>query len=295
MGTRVMVVINPSAGQPEPILSILNDAFAPAGVDWEVAVTHGSGDAFDAAASAREQGYDLVGAYGGDGTIAEVAAALAEGETPMALIPGGTGNALADELGIPRTAAEAAALVASGSYGVQRIDMGTDGEHWFVLRVTTGFEVAVLEAATPEQKTRLGWLAYALAGVQTLADPPVATYKLQIDGDRVECEGVACIVANSAGTGVLGLSLADDVSVTDGELDVLLVDRADLTALAAAVKDAASGQQFRGLTRWRAKRVRIESDPSQAVFADGEEAGCTPVELSVRARALGVVVPPRSG
>ena len=71
---RVKIIINPGAGQPEPVLSILNDTLGKAGLDWDVAITHKSGDGFDAAKSAVAEGVDLVCSYGGDGTMSEVAA-----------------------------------------------------------------------------------------------------------------------------------------------------------------------------------------------------------------------------
>ncbi len=65
---KVHVVINPAAGQDEPILNVLNHVFHPAGVDWDNSLTHKSGDATRLAAEAAASGVDLVAAYGGDGT-----------------------------------------------------------------------------------------------------------------------------------------------------------------------------------------------------------------------------------
>ena len=70
---RAMIIINPAAGKAEPILSVLNDVFGPAGIDWQVSITHKAGDGAAAARAAAEEGFDLIGAYGGDGTVAEVA------------------------------------------------------------------------------------------------------------------------------------------------------------------------------------------------------------------------------
>ena len=90
---KVHVVINPSAGQDEPILNVLNHVFHPAGVDWDNSLTHKSGDATRLAAEAAASGVDLVAAYGGDGTQMEVANGLLGTGVPQAILPGGTGNA----------------------------------------------------------------------------------------------------------------------------------------------------------------------------------------------------------
>lgn len=288
---RIKVIVNPGAGKPEPVLSILNDTFGAAGWDWDVAVTHKGGDGFKAAREASEQSYDLLGAYGGDGTASEVASALALGGPPMAILPGGTGNALAGDLGIPATLAEAASFVACGEYCIQAVDVGRVGDSRFILRLTMGFEASVVEAATRELKDRFGWLAYAFASVRTLTDPPIARYRLTVDGETAEAQGVACIIANSAATGVLGVDIAEGVDVSDGLLDVIVVESANVAAFASSAADAAEGKDSRTTCRWRGKRIRVESEPRQAVLSDGEDAGQTPVEALVVPSAVQVAVP----
>jgi len=288
---RVKVIINPAAGKPEPILSVLNDVFAPAGIEWEVDITHKSGDGVAAARQAADEGYDLIGAYGGDGSVSEVVSGLAEGGPPILLLPGGTGNALAADLGIPPGLAEAAALAVGDAGEVRRVDVGRSGKLWFVLRLTTGFEADMVSAATQEMKDRFGWLAYAFSGLMAISDAPVATYRITVDGVQVECDGLAALVANSAMVGVSGLRIAADVDVSDGLLDVVVVQRADLPGLIGSAADAAQGQQPRMMSRWRGKQIHVETTPSQAVLADGEDAGVTPVDVTVVPGAVGVLVP----
>lgn len=292
---RVKVVINPAAGQPEPVLRILNDVFDAAGIDWDVALTHKTGDGVIAAREAAEEGFDLIGAYGGDGTVTEVASALAKGGPPILVLPGGTGNALADDLGIPTALADAAAL-ASGDLGeVRRVDLGRSGDSWFVLRMTMGLEADMVAAATRELKDRYGWLAYAFAGLQALSSTPVVHYSVTVDSTTAECEGIAAIIANSAGTGVAGARIADDVLVSDGLLDVFVVTSADLPGLVGTAADAMQGRQSRLMTRWRGSEIHVESDPVVPVLADGEDGGSTPVDVAVVPGAVGVVVPKGSG
>jgi YegS/Rv2252/BmrU family lipid kinase len=289
---RIQVVVNPASGQPEPVLSILNDAFGPEGIDWSVAVTHGAGDGYRQALKAAEEGFDVIGVYGGDGSVAEVASAIARhGGPPIAILPGGTGNALAEDLGIPRSLADAAHMLAIGDCEIRSVDMGRIDDGWFVLRATMGFEASVVNAASRDLKGRFGWLAYAFGGLQALGSPPVAHYRIDIDDQHVEAEGLACIVANSASTGVLGVRIADGVDVSDGKLDVIVVDNASLTQLAGTVADVAQGYEPRGVSHWSGSRIRVESHPAQPVLADGEAIGDTPVEAQVVSQAIHVVVP----
>lgn len=288
---RMKVIANPGAGRPEPVLSVLNDTLGKAGIDWEVAVTHGSGDAFLAAREAAEQEYDLIGVYGGDGTIREVASALAQGGPPMAILPGGTGNTLAEELGIPSALADAAALVASGEYELRPVDMGRSGDDWFIVRLTMGLEVSIVEGATRERKERLGWLAYAMAGLQTMADPAIAKYTIEIDGEVIDAEGIACIIANTASTGVMGLNIAEGVEASDGMLDVIVIERADLLKLAANAAEIVAGQEARSVRHWRGATIKVASEPVQSVVIDGECSRETPVEATLIPGAIKIVVP----
>jgi len=292
---RVKVIINPAAGQAEPVLSVLNDVFGPAGIEWDVAITHKSGDGLTAARAAAGQGYDLIGAYGGDGSVSEVVSGLAEGGPPILLLPGGTGNALAADLGIPPGLAEAAALAVGEAGEVRRVDVGRSGKLWFVLRLTTGFEADMVSAATQEMKDRFGWLAYAFSGLMAISDAPMTMYRITVDGAEVECEGLAALVANSAMVGVSSLRIAADVDVSDGLLDVVVVQRADLPGLIGSAADAAQGQQPRMMSRWRGKEIHLETTLPQAVLADGEDAGLTPVGVTVVPGAVGVLVPKRAG
>ena len=288
---RVKVIINPVSGKPQPILSVLNEVFAPGGIDWDVAITHGEGDGVVAACKAAEQGYDLIGVYGGDGTVTEVASALADGGPPILLLPGGTGNALADDLGIPPTLKEAAALVDETLSEVRRIDLGRSADRLFVLRMTMGLEAAMVAAATREMKDVYGWLAYAFGGLQALSAAPTATYSIAVDGVTAECEGLAAMVANSASTGVPGVRIADNVSVSDGLLDLVIVQKTNLPGLLGIATAAAQEEPSSLLNRWRGKEIRVEAKPVQVILADGEEAGSTPVSVTIVPAAVGVLVP----
>ena len=288
---RVKIIINPGAGQPQPVLSILNDTLGEAGLDWDVAITHKSGDGFAAAKKAADDGCDLVCSYGGDGTVSEVAAALSGSNTPMGILPGGTGNGLAEDLGIPNDLKAAATLIASQAYELRSVDIGRVGDKLFVLRVTMGFETSVVEDATRELKDKYGWLAYAFAALKTLTNPPKAMYRVEVDGESHEAEGLACIVANSASTGVMGMRLSDKVDVSDGQLDVIIAESTDLATLAESAADAAGGSEPRSFFRWRGTKIKVESTPAQSVLADGEDAGQTPVEVSILPGALKIAVP----
>jgi diacylglycerol kinase family enzyme len=116
-------------------------------------------------------------------------------------------------------------------------------------------------------------------------------YRIEVDGETHEAEGLACIVANSASTGVLGMKLSDKVDVSDGQLDVIIAETTDLATLAASAADSAGGSEPRSFCRWKGTTIKVESSPEQSVLVDGEDAGKTPVEVSIDPGALKIAVP----
>jgi diacylglycerol kinase (ATP) len=308
---RIGVVINPAAGQDRPVLGTMNRVFHAAGVDWDVFVTKRAGDAGRYARDAIAEGYDAVGVYGGDGTVGEVASAMVGAETPLAIFPGGTANVMAVELGIPSDTAQALALAVDAAAEQRLVDVGevdlepgegdggARGTRRFLLRVGFGFEAQMVEGADRELKDRLGPVAYALSALQTLRDPPMAHYRLTVDGEAVESRGITCIVANSGSLGRPGLTLAPGIDVGDGRLDVIVIRQADLGALLAVAASVLRGTADAApLQRWQGREVTLVEEPPQAVTVDGEivpvEPG-RPLTVRVVPRALRVIVPAGTG
>lgn len=300
---RVQVIINPAAGQDQPILKELNTAFAGKQIDWEVSITKKAGDGRLMAEEALAAGADLVAVNGGDGTVTEVATGLIGSGVPLAILPGGTANVMSVELGIPSDLTGACALLVDPEAVYRSVDMGrfkakageaeTDGRA-FLLRASLGFEAEMVEGANRELKDRIGVLAYALSALQSIADPPVARYLLNLDGEQVETQGLACIIANSGTMGAQGLFLVPDIDVSDGMLDVVVVTRSGLPALLALAASVVGGSENRPtLQHWQVRRVEVRSDPPQRVQVDGEMLEAQEVAVSVLPQAVKILVPQR--
>jgi diacylglycerol kinase (ATP) len=289
--TRVMVVANPHAGRHEAILGTLQHEFAAAEIEWDVALTTGPGHAKRLAKAAVKRGYDCVAACGGDGTVMEVASGLAGGPAVMAILPVGTGNVSAIELGIPQSLAEATHLISDGTATTRSVDMGRAGNHTFLLRMGVGFEAAIKANTNAELKHNFRAFAYVLSSLESLFTLPVSEYTIVIDGQTVERSGVACIVANSGLTGIAGITLALDISISDGLLDVLVVSEASLQMLVDAASAVFTGEES-PFERWQGRSITVRSSPTREVTCDGEDAGLTPIDVKVMPAALTVLVPP---
>jgi diacylglycerol kinase (ATP) len=299
---RVHVVINPASGKDEPILNTLNDVFHEHGVDWDVSVTHRYGDAGEQARAAIAGGVDLVVGYGGDGTHHEVAnavvtAAVATGRRiPMGLLPGGTGNGFARELGVPRKLRDAAVLLCT-SARTRDVDVGRlrgigqaqVDDRYFIQRLYIGIEPE--EQTSREQKNRYGVFAYAISAVGRSSSPHEFRYQVEVDGVSATFEASKLYVVNSGMTGA-GLKVTGTYAIDDGLLDCFVLDKQTADTFIAA------GERFLDLHTERSRRyfrqarsITIAVEPDQPVWTDGEYIGRTPVAVDVLQGALTVVVP----
>jgi diacylglycerol kinase (ATP) len=285
---RVHVIANPAAGQDRPFLSLFNRLFRDAGIDWELLITKKAGDAERFAREAVAAGADVVAAYGGDGTIGEVATGLYGTDVPLAIFPGGTANVMSVELGIPANL-EGAVPLACGGGLARPVDMGQIGERMFLLRAAVGYTAEMTKGADREEKNRLGNLAYILSAIRELPNAQAVPYKLTLDGEVVEIEGAVCIVANSGSLGLPGWSMTRAVDVSDGLLDVIMIQSVDLNALLAVAASAIG--LGASLDHWQVREVTIEATPPQTVECDGEIIAPTPFSAKVLPQAIRVLVP----
>ena len=290
MARKIHVVINPASGQPQPILHTLNQVFREAKVDWDISLTKQSGDAERFARQAAESGADIVAAYGGDGTVMEVARGLVGSPVPMAILPGGTANLMSVELGIPKDLKKAAEIACSESSQVRRVDAGKVGDTFFLLRVGLGFAARKVELADRKLKDKYGVLAYSIGAMKALTQSRPIKFKLELDGKRYEVEGISCLVDNAGNMGVSGLSPGRNISVSDGLLDVVMIVNPGFSSLVDAGKKLVEGGAMDSYVHWQAKDITIEADPPQSVQIDGEMAGTTPVTIRVDPLILRILV-----
>jgi diacylglycerol kinase (ATP) len=291
---RVLAIVNPAAGQEQPILKVLNALFQKYRLDWDISITKTRGDAHRLTRQALRYGVELLIVNGGDGTVMECAAGLVGSDIPLLILPGGTANVMAHELGLPFDLKEGASLAVNPDAAIRPVDMGQMGSTYYMLRAGMGFEAAMVEGADRELKDRLGLLAYWISALQALADPPIARYRLDLDGELHETEGLACIIANSGHIGMRGLLLSPRVDISDGLLDVMVITRADLPALVSLLASVVGGgPEPPVLKHWQVRQARVEADPPRSVQVDGELLAKTPVTIRVVPAAVQVLVPPQ--
>ncbi|MEJ7644875.1 MAG: YegS/Rv2252/BmrU family lipid kinase [Chryseolinea sp.] len=287
---KVHVIINPAAGQEEPILSYINTAFQDTDADWEVSVTKQAGDG-TLLAEKFAGNVDLIAVYGGDGSISEVAKVLAGKETPLAIIPGGTANVLSKELGIPQNSKESIALIAGDQSKIVQMDMAFANDEPFLIRVNFGVMADMVLEASRELKDKVGQLAYGITAVKTLIQSQQTRYRLKIDGEDVTKDGIALTVTNCGSIGIGEYSFLPDISVHDGLLDVLLMYKSDLMSVLRVAGSTLLQTDSEILKHWRCKEVEITFDKPQDFILDDCGRNAASIHIVVKPNTLNVVVP----
>lgn len=290
---RIHIVMNPAAGADQPVLGTLNRVFQEYGVEWTASVTNRFGDAEEQARTAIASGAQLVAGYGGDGTQHEIANAVAGTDVPMGILPGGTGNAFAAELGIPPDLEAAARLLCAG-HCIRRVDTMEALGRAFMLRAFIGLEPE--EQASREMKERYGILAYAIAYWQQWGAQKEIPFRLTVDGETVEMAATMCYILNSGQTGG-GFNIGGQATaIDDGLADVVLLNLNNMESIMGALERLLGvNGSAAALNYWRGREITVETEPDRAVWLDGEYAGRTPATMRVRPLSLQVVAPDATG
>ncbi len=179
------------------------------------------------AKEALAQGADIVIAAGGDGTVRCVAEVLSGGEIPMGLLPLGTGNLLARNLGMDVTDYDGA--MAGALIGTERkIDVvrarrsDPEKEQLFLVMAGVGYDATIMADTNEELKHKVGWLAYVDAGIRNLPGKPVKA-TIVIDGKRAVRRGVRSVMVGNCGKVQGGLEIFPEAKMDDGLLDVAVL------------------------------------------------------------------------
>jgi len=249
------------------------------------------------AAHGVDAGVDVVVAVGGDGAVLQVVNALAETKVALGIIPMGTGNLLAGNLGIPHQLDRAVDVLVNGHH--RRIDLGrvTVGgkDHDFTVACGVDFDARVMQATDTREKRRLGKLAYLVQAIRQAQHVRDVTHEITLDGRRSSRKATQVLIANFGQMGSL-VETRREIQPDDGLLDVIVV-RAPGPVLGLLAGWEALRQRNLGASaaghvfRAQAREVRIATRRARLVETDGSVVGTTPIIASIRPAALTVIVP----
>ena len=262
---------------------------------WKVELwyTQSAGDGEQLARKAVKQQVNLVIAAGGDGTINEIIQGLAGSETALGVLPNGTINVWARELGIPLDDTRARRVLVNGQ--TRHIDLGCVNGRYFLLMVGIGFDGEVTQAVERKPLKRLGILGYTLAVLWLGPGYRGFPFVTQIDGYVVKSRALQIFVGNTqlyAGA----FKFTWQAKCDDGLLDLCIVRKGNLWGRLVIARDLILRREKRRLwVRYDTfKTLKIETPEPIPYQIDGEAGGYTPAEFSVAPGILKVIVPQKT-
>ena len=290
---RALVILNPTSGQHEAqdTQERIETRLREGEIDFEARTTSGAGDALAWAEAAPAEGFDLVLAAGGDGTIMEAMSGLirAKADVPLAQLPVGTANLLARALTIPTNLDESLDVIFSGR--VERLDVGylPDQERYFALVAGCGYDARLIADATRDLKNVLGFAAYVVSGVKNLFSLRRAHIEMTVDGERRLFRANTVMIVNVGQISDAGPKLGANIHPHDGKLDVLVATSASVFGALRILFRILTGrfEEHSDLHYLSVERVTIKAKPPLPTQIDGEALGTTPLHaVSVPKGAL---------
>ncbi|CAH0211126.1 Diacylglycerol kinase [Microbacterium oxydans] len=290
---QAALIYNPIKVDEKRLRASVKDLSRDAGWEHPAFYTTTIEDAGQAAtAAALARGVDVVLVAGGDGTVRAVSEAIANTGVPLAILPSGTGNLLARNLGLPLGDPAEMIRAALGDFR-HPIDIGwakltradaTESEHAFVVLAGIGLDADMIANTRPDLKKSVGWIAYVDGAARSLATAKPFRTVYQVDEGRLHSTKVYSILFANCGTLPAGIALIPDASVTDATLDVAVIQPTGVLGWLGVWRKIWWDNSV--LRRFRAGRLVLErrgKDASVHYFrglaAEAAAPGPTPIEL----------------
>jgi YegS/Rv2252/BmrU family lipid kinase len=289
---KLFVIFNPAA-RGEKSRRLLRSLMARGGHSFTLAETQQAGDARRLAARAIGDGYRVIVAAGGDGTINEVINGIGISGATLGVLPLGTVNVFARELGISGRIDAAWSVIQNGR--TRQIDLAcaeaNGAMRHFVQLAGVGFDAQAVRAASWELKKRLGPLSYVWAGLRTISRSPVSV-EISTNGSGPRGRGVAVLVGNGRFYGG-SFALFPRARLDDGLLDVCVFEKCGYFDVLRYGQGILRGThtKLRGVGYFQTEQLACCASSATPFEVDGEDAGDAPVTFSIRPRALQVLVP----
>lgn len=287
----MVVIINPETGRRQAsdierlVRRLLGDRF-----DLTVVRSRYPGDA-GASASRLIDAADIFVAVGGDGTVSDVAGAVIGTQKLVGIVPTGSTNVIARNLGIPLSPRKAIQLLL-GETDQRTIDAAVSGERVMLHMAGSGLDAVVMRDATRSLKRIAAWMAYVPPMMANLRRARWR-FRLMLDGEELNCTAGLVLVANGGFILRPRFQAGEEIAADDGYLDVCIFSPDGLLQAWSIIFWLLLGriQRSRHMRQIRVQTVSIDADPPAPIELDGDFAGFTPLELSIRPGAIRFIVP----
>ncbi len=303
---KACLILNPAAGPADFHHRVSEGVRSLESHGWQVKrmETAARDDATRLARRCAEEGYDVAIAVGGDGTINEVVNGLAGSDTALGVIPAGTANVYAADVGIPiwsplrpHAVREAADIIHTGRR--HRLDLGlvqlADGqERYFLMWCGIGLDAAITREVRSEDIRRLGYLAWGIASILVALNFMGHRGQVTVDHRKLRRRLLWVVVSNGQLYGRLW-RIAPDAKMDDGQLNVTVFEGYGIFSTVRHILGLTFGFHMRDphVHRYRCSSVSVRTRKPLPVHVDAEPVGTTPVRISVVPHAVTVILPSR--
>jgi YegS/Rv2252/BmrU family lipid kinase len=285
--TNTLIILNPAARseraqrQQARVESMARDCV--------VCATSRIGEAESMARRGVEEGFEKIVAAGGDGTINEVVNGLAGTEATLGLLPIGTMNVFATELGLPVHDLERCWNIVQGEH-IRSVDLPKANQKFFVQLAGVGLDAQVVKETSAQLKRNFGPLSYLISAAQIAARQPPRLF-IESDDTSID-EGSFVLVGNGRLYGG-PFPFFKHAALDDGLLDVVVFKRLGYLEIIKYLQDVVFSSDIRvpEVEYFQTGRLRVESEQSVPVELDGELVGNCPVEFTLQSRSLRVLAP----
>ncbi|MEK3980277.1 diacylglycerol kinase [Psychrobacillus sp. FSL K6-2836] len=291
---RARIIYNPTSGRElfKKNLPEVLESLEIAGYETSCHATTAEGDAIEAAKKAVENGFDIIIASGGDGTLNEVVAGVSEFEKrpKIGLIPMGTTNDFARAVHIPRDIKKAVEIIVKGD--TIPVDVGLVNDRYFI-NIAGGGRITELTYEVPSKlKTMLGQLAYYLKGIEMLPSINATKVRIEYDGEVFDDEAMMFLVGLTNSVGGFE-KLAPSSSINDGLFSLLILKKLNIAEFIRVASLALRGEHLTDphVIHKKAKHIKVTSDDKVLLNLDGEYGGTIPATFQNLYRHIEVFVP----
>ncbi len=231
---QMLLIVNPYATTVSDRLKNLVVYALQGRFEVEMVATESQNHATEIGREVRDHGYDVVVAFGGDGTLNEVANGLAGTDVPVTVLPGGSTNVVCRTLGIPNDVVDATEhlLAMVDEWSPRKIDLGVAGDRHFVFSCGVGIDATVVKRvdAHPRLKSRAGPYYYSWAAISAFyREYMVSPIRLRVEIDGRTTEGVTALAQNSDPFTYFAsrsIRVCEGVEIDDGTLSLGVLKRA---------------------------------------------------------------------
>ena len=285
--SSTLVILNPAADSERALRK--RGQVESLARDCVVCATTRTGEAELMARRGVEEGFEKIVAAGGDGTINEVVNGLADTGVTLGLLPIGTMNVFATELGLPIHDLEFCWRIITGD-STRSVDLPKANQKFFVQLAGVGLDAQVVKETSSQLKRNFGPLSYLISAAQIAARQPPKLF-IQSEDASID-EGSFVLVGNGRLYGGR-FPFFKHAVIDDGLLDVIVFKRLGYLEIIKYLQDVIFSSDIRvpEIEYFQTRRLRVESDQSVPVELDGELVGNCPVDFSLQERSLRVLVP----